>query len=320
MTDSLVFVTARLRSAWTVAVLRSPAFTPAQKNVLVALREFADFRHGGNARPGMGILTACSGASRAVVGKALAAAVDAGFLVRVKRGGGRSGGPGSASVYQLSMPESVVADALGALGRLEDEGSNEAPESSETVGNEAPHGATFGNNESPHGATFGENGAPHGDTFQTMRLPTNVNEAPHGATTTHDQKYMGVTYVRKSRADASPASPIQESSTEENTTGRDSGADAAALGVDLLGPPPAARCGRHIGEAWAPPCGKCADARRRFETWDVARVERDRTAATERRAAIAACDRCDEMGFVDLGGAVARCDHRPGLRVVGGDR
>lgn len=67
--------------------------------------------------------------------------------------------------------------------------------------------------------------------------------------------------------------------------------------------PPPNRCPEHIDVASPPPCGACADARRRVE-----RFERDRK--TARRRAIDACPLCDDNGMREVApGQIARCTH-----------
>ncbi|MEV4846128.1 hypothetical protein AB0K20_23285 [Micromonospora matsumotoense] len=73
------------------------------------------------------------------------------------------------------------------------------------------------------------------------------------------------------------------------------------------GSPPPTRCDDHHDDADPPPCGRCADARKRRERWDrdqaanAARAQsdraRDQAAAT--RAAIDACQHCDHAGQRD---------------------
>jgi len=77
---------------------------------------------------------------------------------------------------------------------------------------------------------------------------------------------------------------------------------------------PSEHCPRHPGGT-LDPCRACGDARRAAEAWDAGKPDRDRVAAAARRAAIAACVRCDEHGQIDEGDAVRRCDHRPAVEV-----
>lgn len=94
--------------------------------------------------------------------------------------------------------------------------------------------------------------------------------------------------------------------------------------VDLIGgtsvtrardSPPEDHCETHRNTADPPPCGGCADARRRRETWDRDRAAQAATAlqtlarqrAEATRLAIAACRLCDHEGYA---GPVL-CTHDP---------
>lgn len=78
---------------------------------------------------------------------------------------------------------------------------------------------------------------------------------------------------------------------------------------------PAPRCHRHLDEPTLHPCGACKEAREVFEEWtrdqELARQEADRQArrqeAARIRAAIDACDLCDDQGWV----AGFLCRHDP---------
>ena len=74
------------------------------------------------------------------------------------------------------------------------------------------------------------------------------------------------------------------------------------------GTPDDPRCAQHVHLAHenVPNCHKCADARRIFQ--EHAQDAKDQAKA-ERRAAIDACDLCDENGFREIPGGVAKCDH-----------
>lgn len=72
------------------------------------------------------------------------------------------------------------------------------------------------------------------------------------------------------------------------------------------GPP---RCPRHVNDPDPPPCGQCAEARRTAERTAADGVLAELAARSAFRAAVDACDRCDEFGMREIGDAVARCDH-----------
>lgn len=103
--------------------------------------------------------------------------------------------------------------------------------------------------------------------------------------------------------------PVKDSSRGYVST---EGYDADAPAV-----PPSKRCTIHHDATDVPPCGACADARRAWESWNAAHLARLAAAAGVRRSAVRDCGRCDSEGWLDLGESVARCDHRPLLRVVG---
>lgn len=98
---------------------------------------------------------------------------------------------------------------------------------------------------------------------------------------------------------------------------------------------PSDRCPTHVGMDIVPPCGRCGEARRAAEEWDV--IERRRKLRDEKRAreaqadverdAIDRCTLCDARGYA--GGRV--CEHDPEVsararrgidaarRAIGGD-
>ena len=80
--------------------------------------------------------------------------------------------------------------------------------------------------------------------------------------------------------------------------------------------PPPERCPDHAEDPDPPPCGACADARKNRARWDRQRADRASQAQADRareqaeatRLAIAACQQCDQQGYV---GAFL-CTHDPG--------
>ncbi|MFD8496290.1 hypothetical protein [Amycolatopsis sp. NPDC059657] len=83
---------------------------------------------------------------------------------------------------------------------------------------------------------------------------------------------------------------------------------------------PPSRCPMHQAKSTSKPCRACAAARRTAEEWDTQRQSdantktssEARTRAAEKRAAIDACDRCDEDGYDDR----AVCDHKTRPKIV----
>lgn len=78
-----------------------------------------------------------------------------------------------------------------------------------------------------------------------------------------------------------------------------------------FGTPDDPRCEAHaaLDPGNVPNCHRCAEARRIFEEHDRDAQAR---AKSERRAAIDACPVCDENGWREVPGGLARCDHAPG--------
>jgi len=86
----------------------------------------------------------------------------------------------------------------------------------------------------------------------------------------------------------------------------------------ILEPP--SKCDQHINDDDPPPCGRCGEARRARERWDVEQAQRQRhetavaksASAKERAALIAAeirnCPRCDHLGRLP---SQAVCNHEP---------
>ncbi|QOV99537.1 helix-turn-helix domain-containing protein [Rhodococcus pyridinivorans] len=318
MSDFQVYVGGQLRAAWTLAVLRSPDLTAAQKNVLTALREFSNYRTGDEARPGLVLLAAASGVSRATVADALKAGIAAGFIEQTRRGGGRSGGPKSASEYRLLIPASVVDECQKLLGRGAVSDDPEAGMSpahlTNSVSNESGAPDSFTNNESslPDGYFLNESGAPDGFHGNESRFGVNESGAPDATSHTH-QGYKGLRKVSNSLGEPSPTTPSQNS---HQHTHRPASADAS---TDALGPRPEPRCSTHLLDSNPPACRRCATARLNAESWDHAHAEYKRQIGRIRNAEIAACGRCDEFGWIlDYEhGRDTRCDHRPELKLVG---
>jgi hypothetical protein len=82
------------------------------------------------------------------------------------------------------------------------------------------------------------------------------------------------------------------------------------------GPGPPRNCSKHEDDPDPPPCGACADARRRWVAWDVAHRQAEATrrsaeahAQAEVRAlAISQCGLCDGQGYLPTG---RQCQHDP---------
>lgn len=65
---------------------------------------------------------------------------------------------------------------------------------------------------------------------------------------------------------------------------------------------------QHLAPGTVPDCGRCAEARRTYEERQEAEKADRRK---QRRAAIDACGRCDENGWVKGSNPAIKCDHKP---------
>lgn len=65
---------------------------------------------------------------------------------------------------------------------------------------------------------------------------------------------------------------------------------------------------QHLAPGTVPNCGRCAEARRAYDERQEAEQE---TGRKQRRAAIDACDRCDDNGWVLHTNPAIKCDHKP---------
>lgn len=65
---------------------------------------------------------------------------------------------------------------------------------------------------------------------------------------------------------------------------------------------------QHLAPGTVPDCGRCAEARRAYEESQKAEKADRRK---QRRAAIDACGRCDENGWVQGSNPAIKCDHKP---------
>jgi hypothetical protein len=78
---------------------------------------------------------------------------------------------------------------------------------------------------------------------------------------------------------------------------------------------PSTRCEKHAAKASSRPCRACGAAKDRAREWHADRLRSKddanavdaRVRATEKKKAVAACEVCDERGYV----GTAVCDHRP---------
>lgn len=108
--------------------------------------------------------------------------------------------------------------------------------------------------------------------------------------------------------------PLPSEPLPRPSAGGRAGTAARKAGADPE--PPSERCTEHLDDDNPPPCGRCADARRRREAWNrdqagaaavaASHAARERAAAV--RAEINACSACDNRGRVPTG---APCAHDP---------
>ncbi len=98
----------------------------------------------------------------------------------------------------------------------------------------------------------------------------------------------------KSQASASPVAKQNAAPTRPGPKGRGGTGDLQGdqAVTRAREDPPDPQCEDHRGMAEPPPCGRCADARRARERWDLADAERRRTQAQCRRHRGQPADRC----------------------------
>ena len=72
---------------------------------------------------------------------------------------------------------------------------------------------------------------------------------------------------------------------------------------------PPSKCSKHINHTDPPPCGACADARRRHEAWQAAQQENQLAERRRIRAERNACPYCDDNGMRETPTGLLRCDH-----------
>lgn len=117
-------------------------------------------------------------------------------------------------------------------------------------------------------------------------------------------------------ANASPVAKQNSTPARPDPTPSGDGGGLAHGGRPPPADEPPRECPDHIGDPDPPPCGACADARRRRERWDADQVRADQArrsqaahqAADARRVAIGRCDQCDDRGYLPTG---RTCQHRP---------
>jgi hypothetical protein len=86
------------------------------------------------------------------------------------------------------------------------------------------------------------------------------------------------------------ASPIVEPPTRPDPTLM--GGHSQSASYDRAGEPPPPRCPEHLDDPDPPACGRCADARRARNRWDIADAERRRNAPKCRRHRGEPADTC----------------------------
>lgn len=172
---------------------------------------------------------------------------------------------------------------------------------------------------------------PDDDTPGPQTTPTPGLQTPGPQTTPGlGDRTEGVHRPPKPSLEPSTTTPVgtegDGSARETEQPPRDITAPSSPPPAPTHGAMPAARCPLHLELADAPPCGKCADARRAQEQW---KANRDAVAARARaevqaeiqaqreaeRQAIADCSRCDDRGISSAGVVCTHdqdADHAPG--------
>lgn len=290
----------RVRYLWRETVVRDGSLSLAELRVLMLLECYAD-GNGGSIRPGRARVAAELGVSEKTVTRGFAAGVARGYLRVVKRAP-KGRGNTEADTYALSLPpEKVDAEPVDSVDNpVEDVEKGDIAMSPitavDSVDNPVDNSEKGDIAMSPITRNRGHFEAEKGDIamshYQTNNQLLGVRKVTN--------------YLRE---------PIASGSPDESPKGDGPAADASR--PSGLGPEPAATCLVHAGVVNPPNCGKCRDARRANEAWRAEYRVFLADSAAERRNRVAECSRCDETGWIDLGDSVARCDHRPALRVVG---
>lgn len=145
---------------------------------------------GGNVRPGLENLTILTGRSRRQCIDHLGAAVEAGYLEQVERGGYRGAHHGRrASVYAATVPKAIHADAgrllaLPPFRRAESEGATGRTFTEPGIQSDGATGRTFGQGEGAvsrsEGADFRSEGAA-GRTPSISSSSNNSHQSPRAS-------------------------------------------------------------------------------------------------------------------------------------------
>lgn len=160
-------------------------------------------------------------------------------------------------------------------------------------------------------------------TKSSLPAPTEETTTAHGGLTEHSlNSHGGLTEdslwekEKEREGEGEAQNPPTPQPTNLDSLANAHFVKAKAPGVH--GTPTDPRCATHAKTHPAgttpPPCRACAQARQWFETNTQHQAEQQRA---ERRAAITACDQCDDNGFRTIPGGVERCNHQPKLRAVG---
>ncbi|MGP4054165.1 hypothetical protein ACTWP6_04970 [Mycobacterium sp. 4D054] len=278
---------------WRRQVLGATGLSADQKNVLIALETYADYRDGTNARPGDDRLAAMCNLKPRAVRNAMALGRELGLIERTSPANPKRG---LAAVYRLVTTGTAV------------------PVEPSTTGTAVPvepcqyrHGGTP--IPAPPDRTTGTAVPP---TFQY--LPSTKGESPKPGTSPAADGPDPDDPFRDSSANSKPATAAATAAPARIP------ARVAALPLpmnhrpkDFPDPEPAPFCANHPGGT-SEPCRDCGDVRKAHDAWEVARKGWRAEHAAANRAWRAACDECDdEDGCVkdpdDELGVAVRCPH-----------
>ncbi|MFG2109476.1 hypothetical protein [Micromonospora chersina] len=166
---------------WQRLLLLSPLPVPTRW-ILMVLSVYMS-EDGGNARPGLDNLSLVSGRGRRQCIDHLGAAVEAGYLEQVERGGYRGVHHGRrASVYAATVPKAIYADAgrllsLPPFRRADSGGATHRTFTVPGIRGEGATGRTFGHSEGAVSRSEGAAGRSEGAAARTPSISSSSNNS-----------------------------------------------------------------------------------------------------------------------------------------------
>lgn len=146
----------------------------------------------------------------------------------------------------------------------------------------------------------------------SKRLASAIASAKHGAKQTPSKplaKPLAKCSKNKNKKGEGEQAEKTANAAAENAPSTPQSLDELAAAHAASQPDPR-RCKehQHLAPGTVPDCGRCAEARRTYEERQEAEQE---TTRNRRRAAIDACNRCDDNGWVQGTNPAIKCDHKP---------